>query len=332
MRLKTKSKLQVFCSIIAAAPLVACGAHVIPGVANDQKAVLPLSSSRTFHFTHSAQKFKVPQGVTELTITAYGAQGGGPKKSKQGPPGALGAALTATLSVTGGKLLFVYVGGRGIKGGVHGGGGGFNGGGGAFSGAFGGGGSSDVRASGDKLTDRLIVAAGGGGTGESGEDSWYHGSSSGSSVNFGGSGGVGGARTAGSPGGAGQSGGDGGGGATHAHGGAGGQGRPGRSTSFSYHHKCKGVDGNKGALHTGGQGADAGCGPAAGGGGGGYYGGGGGGGGGFDDYEATGTISFVSGGGGGGGGGSSFVENFATHVHWKEGGGSPNDGLVVIRW
>jgi len=310
MRLKIKSKLRMFCGIMAAAPLVACGAHVNPGVVTNPNALPPLTSSRTFHFTHSAQKFKVPQGVTELTITAYGAQGGGPKKSKQGPPGALGAAVTATLSVTGGKLLFVYVGGPGIKGGVHGGGGGFNGGGGAFSGAFGGGGSSDVRTSSDKLTDRLIVAAGGGGTGESGEDSWYHGSSSGSSVNFGGSGGVGGARTAGSPGGAGQSGGDGGGGATHARGGAGGQGRPGRSTSFSYHQKCKGVDGNKGTLHAGGQGADAACGPAAGGGGGGYYGG----------------------GGGGGGGGSSFVENSATHVHWKEGGGSPGDGLVIIRW
>lgn len=325
-----KRTLQIFWIVMSTVLLAACGARGSPG-ALPSLNVSPLASSRTFHFTHGVQKFKVPQGVTELTITAFGAQGGGTKIGSYGPPGALGAAITATVSVTGGELLYVYVAGKGIKGGNNGGGGGFNGGGGAFAGAFGGGGSSDVRTAGDQLTDRIIVAAGGGGSGESGFDSYYEDSHSGSSVDFAGPGGVGGAR-AGSAGGGGQYGGAGGAGGSEKRGGRGGAGAPGHSYSFSYHSKCKAVHGRKGALQSGGQGADGSCGPAGGGGAGGYYGGGGGGGGGYDDYEVTGIIDFKSGGGGGGGGASSFVEPSATHVHRKAGGGPAGDGLVIIKW
>lgn len=327
-----KRTLQIFWGLISASLLVACGTQGNPGALPGLEAVRSLNSSRTFHFTHAVQKFKVPHGVTQLTITAYGAQGGGPKNASYGPPGALGAAITATVSVTGGELLHVYVGGKGIKGGSNGGGGGFNGGGGAFPGAYGGAGSSDVRTAGDKLTDRIIVAAGGGGSGEDGFDSYYHGSNSGSSVNFGGTGGVGGSK-AGSAGGGGQSGGGGGAGATEKIGGAGGLGLPGRSYSFSYESQsCYAVNGGSGARQSGGQGANGSCGPAAGGGGGGYYGAGGGGGGGFYGYTVTGSIDFESGGGGGGGGGSSFVEKSATDVHRKAGGGTTGDGLIVIKW
>lgn len=327
-------KLRIFGSFVAAALLVACSAHGSPGTLPPVNPLQAQTSSRTFRFTHGAQRFKVPHGVTQLTIAAYGAQGGGYKKSSQGPPGALGAEVTATVSVNSGQLLFVTVGGRGIKGGTNGGGGGFDGGGGAFVGAYGGGGSSDVRAGGDRRTNRIIVAAGGGGSGESGSEFSCEGSScsgSGSSIPlFGGAGGTGG--WGGGQGGSGDRGGGGGGGGTQESGGAGGPGQSGLSVSFSSRYSCAAVNGRKGEFFSAGQGATPACGPAGGGGGGGYFGGGGGGGGGYDDSVATGSIFYESGGGGGGGGGSSFVEKSATHAHRKAGGGPPGDGLVVIKW
>ncbi len=330
MSLTYQRKLQIFSSILAAALLAACGAQGNPGAPPVLNLAQPLTSSRTFHFTHAAQKFKVPQGVTQLTITAFGAQGGGLTGSKYVPPGALGAKISATFSVNGGALLVVYVGGKGIKGGAHGNSGGFNGGGGSYTGAYGGGGSSDVRTAGDKLTDRIIVAAGGGGSGASGEGGQNHGTSYGSYYSlYGGPGGVGG-RWNGASGGSGDSGGEGGGGGYQTFGGAGGAGRSGSSQSFSYYYSCNAVYGSQGKPHSGGEGADGSCGPPGGGGGGGYYGAGGGGGGGYQGYTATGTISYYSGGGGGGGGGSSFVEKSATHR--KTGQGRSADGLVIIEW
>ena len=326
-----RCNLQVLWSIGTAALLVACGAHASPGALPDGDASQPATSSRTFHFTRTAQKFKVPKGVTQLTITAYGAQGGGYKDASQGYPGGRGDKITATISVSAGALLFVYVGSKGISGGTNGGGGGFNGGGGAFQGAYGGGGSSDVRSASDKLEDRLIVAGGGGGSGETGVESSYENSSFESTPLFGGAGGVGGSK-AGRNGGDGQDGGSGGDGGSQKSGGAGGAGRSGRSSSFSSESSCTAVDGSEGKLLTGGEGAVPSCGRGGGGGGGGYYGAGGGGGGGYSDYVATGTIEDENGGGGGGAGGSSFVEKSATDVHQKPGGGSPGDGLVIITW
>jgi hypothetical protein len=332
-----KRTLRILWSILSAATISACGAGspgALPG-SNPSNAEPPPSSSQTFHFARTAQKFKVPSGVTQLTITAEGAVGGGYKNSGSGYPGALGAAVKATIAVTPGQMLIVLVGSKGIKGGANGGGGGFNGGGAAYVGAFGGGGSSDVRTAGAKLKDRIIVAAGGGGSGESGSHFSCHGSScsgSGSSYPlFGGAGGVGG-WMAGGDGGTGDEGGGGGAGGTQQSGGAGGVGRSGLSISFSSKYSCKAVDGRKGKLLNAGEGATTFCGAAGGGGGGGYYGGGGGGGGGYDNRTVTGSIYFQSGGGGGGGGGSTFVETSATHVHRTPGGGPNGDGLIVISW
>lgn len=331
MSLTYQRKLQVFSNILAAALLAACGAQGNPGALPALNlSQQPLtSSSRTFHFTHGIQKFGVPQRVTQLTITAYGAQGGGIADSRYVPPGALGSKITATLSVSGGALLFVYVGGRGIKGGVHGNSGGFNGGGGSYTDAYGGGGSSDVRTAGDQLTDRIIVAAGGGGSGASGQGSSYFGSYGSYYSLYGGTGGAGG-RWNGRSGGGGAEGGSGGAGGYQTFGGAGGAGNSGSSQSFSYYYSCEAVYGSQGKLHAGGEGADGSCGPPGGGGGGGYYGGGGGGGGGYYGYTAPGSIEYHSGGGGGGGGGSSFVEKSATHR--KTGQGRTGDGLIVIEW
>lgn len=106
------------------------------------------SGSQNFAYTGSAQNFTVPVGVTNITIEAWGAQGG--------ESGGLGGYAKGTYAVIPGALLNVFVGGQGVSSN-----GGFNGGGnGSYSG---GGGASDVR-TGINLTDRIIVAGGGGGS------------------------------------------------------------------------------------------------------------------------------------------------------------------------
>jgi hypothetical protein len=235
----------------------------------------------TFAGTGTDQSFTVPDGITSLTVSADGANGGG---TSSGGKGGRGGTATGTLGVgpagqaplQPGQNLWVEVGGNGGGGGLSvGGKGGFNGGGkggdGATPGGYaggGGGGASDVRtlspAQPGSLASRLVVAAGGGGGG-------------GSSCTFcTGTGGAGGA--AGQPGGPGTfGGGDGGGPGTATAGG---------SRGF--------IDGTPGAAGTGGTGASSGTDAGAGGGGGGgLYGGGGGG--------------INAGGGGGGGGGSSLA-------------------------
>jgi hypothetical protein len=339
MSLTYRRTLQVFWGFLSVAVISACGALGSPGALPGANSA-PQTSSRTFHFTHEPQRFKVPSGVTELTVTAYGARGGGYLKELNGNPGGLGAKVKATIPVTPGQVLIVNVGGRGIQNKHGAGGGGYNGGGASAGDAFGGGGSSDVRTAKDGLTDRLVVAGGGGGSGEDGSLYSCGGSScsgSGSELLFGGTGGVGGAMNGGD-GGAGRgrgrygTGGGGGAGGSQSQGGAGGAGAGGSSGSFSSYSTCAAVDGSKGALFNGGEGASDGCGPGGGGGGGGYYGGGGGGGGGYDDSVATGSFYYESGGGGGGGGGTSFVEKSAIDVHETSGGASARNGEVVIGW
>lgn len=311
MSLSSRRTLQICWSIFSVAIISACGSLGSRSALPVSNGDLPQTSSRTFHFTHGIQRFKVPSGVTQVTITAYGATGGGYSDPSYGNPGGLGAKVKATIPVRPGQVLIIDVGGRGILNKRGMGSGGYNGGGPGGEGAFGGGGSSDVRTAKDQLADRLVVAGGGGASGESGDVYSCSGSScSGSgyySLLYGGTGGVGGATTGGR-GDAGADGGGGGSGASQTHGGAGGAGLGGSESSFSSHHRCKPVNGSKGKLYNGAAGATDSCGTGGGGGGGGYYGGGGGGGGGYDDDTSTGFISDKSGGGGGGGGGTSFVE------------------------
>lgn len=119
------------------------------------------AQTTTFTYTGAVQTYVVPPCVTSVTINALGAQGGGTS-------GGLGGSATATVPVTPGSTLYVYVGGRPT---AQLGPGGFNGGGatlalpcGGSSDGFPGGGASDVRTS-TSLNDRLIVAGGGGGMG-----------------------------------------------------------------------------------------------------------------------------------------------------------------------
>src|SRR5579883_1005144 len=199
-------------------------------------------SSQVFTYTGNAQTFTVPTGVTSLTVAAFGAQGGGAYG------GGAGGAVVATISVTSGDTLNIYVGGSGSNSGA----GGYNGGGSANQGG-GGGGASDVRIGGTALANRVLVAGGGGGSG-------------GTSPSAGGSGG-------GTTGGAGQAGGS---YTLPAHGGTQtGGGTYGRGASHN---------GGSGSRGQGGTGAST----LGGGGGGGYYGGGGGGSANSPNYPNTG--------------------------------------------
>ncbi|MBX2907812.1 MAG: Ig-like domain-containing protein [Taibaiella sp.] len=115
--------------------------------------------------------FTVPTGCTSVMIDAAGGQGGNAYSTSS--PGGKGGRAQGALAVTPGQQLFVYVGGAGTTststsgtraGGANGSGGGAQGGDGRGYGG-GGGGSSDVRVGGTALSNRVIVAAGGGGAG-----------------------------------------------------------------------------------------------------------------------------------------------------------------------
>ena len=301
---------------VAAVMLAACGGSGPPVSGPGTTGATPsFSHYRFFKYTGGEQSFKVPAGVTHLTITAYGARGadGLLYPSGYASSGGSGGMVTAKIPVTPGERLAIFVGASGGRGG-------FNGGGGVTGsscpkGCAGiGGGASDVRQGGDGLADRVIVAAGGGG-GASDGYSCYTSHCSGGGTSDGGSGGGGGGRT-GRSGTAGSAsfGGGGGSGGTQRTGGEGGPGGGGST--------CGGSDGTLGSGGLGGPGR--GCGANGGGGGGGYYGGGGGGGGGFESSNDQGP-------GGGGGGGSSFAESHATHVKITN-DGQRGDGSILVFW
>ncbi|HWI74283.1 MAG TPA: Ig-like domain repeat protein [Baekduia sp.] len=267
------------------------------------------AGSITFTYTGGAQQWTVPSGVGEITVDAYGAQGGA-----QG--GARGAHVGATLSVVQNNPIEIVVGGGGTFGSdpYPNDGAGFNGGGPALHGwgAGGGGGATDIRTGGCAqtltcpLTSRVLVAGGGGGGEQCGN----------------GNPGVGGFNgTAGFT--FGPTAGQGGGGGTQSAGGAAGAAGPqdaGNPAQFA----TAGTSGGLGQGGTGGRGqndSNGGC--AGGGGGGGYYGGGGGGGAGVTGHWA-----------GGGGGGSSFGPAGST---FESGAGDSNpflgaNGKIIISW
>jgi hypothetical protein len=283
----------------------------VPEAPETPTTVTPLpTGSMTFSFTGAMQTFVVPAGVTQVTIEAFGAQGGAGSNGTSMDPGAggNGGAVTATIAVAPGDTLSVLVGGRGGDGTDLGGGtSGWNGGGpggtgpgyvafGVNLGGGGGGGASDVRHGGGDEAHRVIVAGGGGGGGTGGlggADGGGNGGLGGGLV------GVAGAEGGGPPG-------LGGAGGTQTAGGAGGA-------------SSSGADGGDGDLATGGDGGED---VGGGGGGAGYFGGGGGG-----DFAIFPNLAL----GGGGGGGSSFAIPAATGVVHQQGVRSGH-GLVIISW
>jgi Glycine rich protein len=99
----------------------------------------------------------VPTGVSKVLVNATGAQGGTPQS---GGLGGLGGWVQASLSVTAGQTLYVFVGGDTVVGASYNGGGA----GGRVGGSYaGGGGATDIRTISSDLKSRLIVAGGGGG-------------------------------------------------------------------------------------------------------------------------------------------------------------------------
>ena len=122
----------------------------------------PVSTgSQTFSYTGSQQTFTVPSGITSITVDMTGGSGGyyGSNTSYYGK----GGRVQATLTVTAGATLYIYVGGSasGVTGGYNGGGTTTSTGS-SWLGS-GGGGASDIRSGGTALTNRIIVAGGGGG-------------------------------------------------------------------------------------------------------------------------------------------------------------------------
>ena len=146
---------------------------VIPAVASPALAATPGGITSPSGCTESAttvtcqdtlpgeSTFIVPPGVTSITATAVGADGGQETVFNGG--GGSGAVATGTLAVTPGETLYLEV---DVLGGAPGQAGGV-----ALAGA--GGGESDVRtcsasgpcSSGTSLASRLLIAGGGGGAG-----------------------------------------------------------------------------------------------------------------------------------------------------------------------
>lgn len=144
-------------------------AALLAGCSGSQRVDVPTvietqvrSHHQTFSYTGHEQTFRVPAGVTWITVVAQGAGGGGANGT--GPTGGFGGRVRAQLPVRSGERLYVFVGGVGSmpQGGYNGGGQGLSddktd----AFS-SFGGGGASDIREGGKGLRHRVLVAGGGG--------------------------------------------------------------------------------------------------------------------------------------------------------------------------
>ncbi len=118
------------------------------------------------------QTFIVPAGIYSVTFDMTGGMGGSDDESLAPKPGK-GGRIQGVINVTPSQQLSILVGGAGFNGSPFGAAGGFNGGGSAsFYGGIGGtgcggggGGASDIRIGGVALTNRVAVAAGGGGSG-----------------------------------------------------------------------------------------------------------------------------------------------------------------------
>jgi hypothetical protein len=158
-----------FCSpaVNAQCPLINCPAditvNVDPGTCGATVSfAAPVGldtcgqDSIIFSFTGSEELFIVPAGVFQISIEAWGAQGGANWINNTN----YGGYSSAVFAVNPGDSLYVRVGGQaaGITGG-------YNGGGNGDTGGQGGGGASDVRTVSNTLNDRIIVAGGGGGAG-----------------------------------------------------------------------------------------------------------------------------------------------------------------------
>jgi hypothetical protein len=119
--------------------------------------------TQSFNYSSASfQIFSVPLHVNQLFVVLFGAAGGLTNTGLNTP--GLGAKISSTHNVVPGSTLYLYLGGKGATStGTNSiSAGGWNGGGNGYTGS-GGGGATDIRTS-TALGDRMIVAAGGGGT------------------------------------------------------------------------------------------------------------------------------------------------------------------------
>ena len=191
---------------------------------------------KTFVYAGKAQPFTVPSYLIKITVIVIGARG-------TGAPVTYGGRVRATIPVTGGKKLVVFVGGQG-SGAI----GGFNGGGNSCTSSardcgYGGGGASDIRQGGDKLSDRIVIAGGGGGQGGNGDGRYHRGGTGGKGGHK-----IGGLGVNGGGYGSSHGGGSGGSGGTQQRGGSGGSGGTGVYGT--------GSSGANGSLGKGGRGGE----------------------------------------------------------------------------
>jgi hypothetical protein len=121
----------------------------------------------TFAYTGDYYSWTVPAGIASVTVDAYGAQGGNTPSTAGGGKG---GRVQASIAVTSGATLYIYVGGQGASNAN----GGFNGGGTANGVTYGasGGGATHIATSSGLLSTLsanqssvLLVAGGGGGSG-----------------------------------------------------------------------------------------------------------------------------------------------------------------------
>ena len=225
-----------------------------------------MEATTDFSYTGAVQKYVVPNGVTQLDLQVWGAEGGKGSYSSSTSlyAGGKGGYSEGTIPVNPGDTLFVYVGGKGEDASgasaVYTPRGGFNGGGNAGSHTYssytyqggGGGGGTDIRVNSTALGARAIVAGGGGG----GAYSYVGGSGGGAT---GGAGNNTGAATYYGQGG------------TQTGGGSGSTSGSAYGTNTTYN-----VNGQSGSFGQGGNGGQGTSCTGGGGGGGGWYGGGGG--------------------------------------------------------
>src|SRR5512144_933619 len=155
---RSRFAVTVGCSLLATSALVVTGT----GTAGAQP------TTQTFPFTGTVQGFTVPESVCEITVDAVSAGGGdGDVDNQVFGAGAPGGRAIATVVVTPGETLQVFVGGAGgdaPNAGIGDGGfpdGGDGGSGGTNAGGGGGGGSSSLR----RGATALVVAGAGGGGG-----------------------------------------------------------------------------------------------------------------------------------------------------------------------
>lgn len=119
---------------------------------------VPVQINLTFSYTGAVQTWTVPNGITSITVDAYGSAGERVNASKGYT--SKGGRVQAVMNVTPGQVLSIYVGGKEN----------FNGGGpralnsGIWMGPRGGD-ATDIRIGGTGLSNRVLVAGGGGGTG-----------------------------------------------------------------------------------------------------------------------------------------------------------------------